>query len=121
MVPLISEKFPCRISAVGTVAIGLNSVSARTPSYAAVKKVLLRPSKNFGNITGPSSSNPNWLRRRGFLGIAGFSKNPRSSSASSWKNSNSEPCGVLVPLLVTTLMWTPRYAPYSADVLPVWT
>jgi hypothetical protein len=44
MVPLISEKFPCRMSAVGTVAIGLNRVFALTPSYAAVMNVLLRPS-----------------------------------------------------------------------------
>ena len=26
-----------------------------------------------------------------------------------------------MPLLVTTLTWTPRNEPYSADVLPVWT
>ena len=29
---LISEKFPCRMSAVGTVAIGLAIDSPRTPS-----------------------------------------------------------------------------------------
>src|SRR5207248_748267 len=70
-------------------------------------------------ISGPSSSKPYWLRRRGFLGTARFSKYPRWSSASSWKNSKSDACGVFVPLLVTTLMCTPRYEPYSAEVLPV--
>ena len=34
---------------------------------------------------------------------------------------NSAPCRSLVPALVTTLMCTPRYEPYSAEVLPVWT
>ena len=43
------------------------------------------------------------------------------SSASSLKKLKTDPCGELVPLLVTTLMSTPRYEPYSADVLPVWT
>ena len=41
---LISVKFPCRMSAVGTEMIGLVSVSDRILSYAAMKKVRLRPS-----------------------------------------------------------------------------
>jgi hypothetical protein len=43
MAVLISEKFPCRISAVGTVANTAVSASARTPSYAPMKNVLFWP------------------------------------------------------------------------------
>ena len=43
---------------------------------------------------------------------------PRELSASSLKKLKAEPCMALVPLLVTTLIATPRYDPYSADVLP---
>ncbi len=74
---LISEKFPCRISAVGTDANGLDSDSARTPSYAAMKKVLLWPSYSRGMNTGPSIWKPNWLLRSGFFLFAGFSNQPR--------------------------------------------
>ena len=70
--------------------------------------------------TGPSTSKPNWLLRSGFFGFAGFSYHPREFNESSLKKLKVDPCGVLVPLLVTTLIATPRYAPYSADVLPVW-
>ena len=56
---VISEKIPCRMSAVGTTANGLETASALTPSYAPMKKVLLWPSYSFGMTTGPSAWNPN--------------------------------------------------------------
>jgi hypothetical protein len=39
-----SEKFPCRINAVGTDPNVALSASARTPSYAPMKNVRLWPS-----------------------------------------------------------------------------
>ena len=39
-----SEKFPCRISAVGTDEIDVDVSFCRTPSYAIMKNVRLRPS-----------------------------------------------------------------------------
>ena len=44
MAVLISEKLPCRISAVGTELNGVEKASDRTPSYAPMKNVLLWPS-----------------------------------------------------------------------------
>ena len=40
---VISEKFPWRISAVGTVLNGLEKASERTASYVPMKNVLLWP------------------------------------------------------------------------------
>ena len=44
MAVVTSEKFPWRISAVGTEMKPAVRPSARTPSYAPMKNVLLRPS-----------------------------------------------------------------------------
>ena len=44
MAALTSEKFPWRISVVGTVTKPAVSAFARTPSYAPMKNVLFRPS-----------------------------------------------------------------------------
>ena len=68
------EKFPCRMSAVGTEAMGLWIASARTPSYATMKNVRFLPLYSPGIMRGPSSSAPNCLLDRGFLARAGLSK-----------------------------------------------
>src|SRR5579871_2070302 len=71
---------------------------------------------------GPPMDDPNWLYRRGFLGWpVAFEKKFGASMSSLRKNSNADPCQLLVPDLVSRLTTPPATFPNSAEYDPACT
>src|SRR5437016_3700858 len=71
---------------------------------------------------GPPKAPPNWLYRRVFLGWpVRFEKKSAASSLSFLRNSNKDPCQLLVPDFDCRLMTPPATSPYSAEYDPACT